>query len=192
MVNKTLIQIFLFLLVLISLIIFYKTYFNKVSIVETKTDIYEENKTNNSDTNVIYDLNYSATDIDNNEYIINSSSGEMSENGTELLMNNVNAKIILNDKTEILIFAKNALYNKDNYNTKFYGKVIVKYGIQTIFAEKMDLNFEINQAKIYNDVVFENLNTKIKTDIVEFDLITKNVLIKMKDKTKRVNIDTKF
>ncbi len=192
MVNKTLIQIFLFLLVLISLIIFYKTYFNKVSIVETKTDIYEENKTNNSDTNVIYDLNYSATDIDNNEYIIDSSSGEMSENGTELLMNNVNAKIILNDKTEILIFAKNALYNKDNYNTKFYGKVIVKYGIQTIFAEKMDLNFEINQAKIYNDVVFENLNTKIKTDIVEFDLITKNVLIKMKDKTKRVNIDTKF
>jgi len=192
MVNKTLIQIFLFLLVLISLIIFYKTYFNKVSIVETKTDIYEENKTNNSDTNVIYDLNYSATDIDNNEYIINSSSGEMSENGTELLMNNVNAKIILNDKTEILIFAKNALYNKDNYNTKFYGKVIVKYGIQTIFAEKMDLNFEINQAKIYNDVVFENLNTKIKTDILEFDLITKNVLIKMKDKTKRVNIDTKF
>ena len=47
----------------------------------------------------------------------------MSENGIEFSMNNVNAKIILNDMSEIIISSDNATYNNNNYNTIFYGNV---------------------------------------------------------------------
>ena len=56
----------------------------------------------------------------------------------------------------------------------------------------MKLDFDINKIKIYENVLFENLDTKIKTDNIEFDLITKNVLISRDDKTKKVNLSSTF
>ena len=124
--------------------------------------------------------------------MIKSDSGEISQNGTDFLMNNVYAKITLNDQTEIIITANNAIYNNDNYNTEFFGNVVSKYGEHSIYSEKMDLNFDINKIKISEKVLFENLDSKIKTDNIEFDLITKNVLISMNNKTEKVSLSSKF
>jgi len=192
MTKKLYVQIFLLSVNVFRLIWFYDKYFLKKEDQNNKIELNENKDIKDLKSNLIYNLNYKSTDLDNNIYIISSKSGEMSQNGSEFLMNVVNAKIVLSDKSEIIITADNALYNNNNYNTEFYGNVVSKYGFQTIFSGKMKLDFDINKIKIYEDVLFENLNTKIKTDNIEFDLITKNVLISRDDKTKKVNLSSKF
>ena len=192
MVKKIYIQIFLFSIILVSLVWFYNKYFNKKNEIQNNTNLTQEKDINETKSNLIYNLNYKSTDLDNNTYMIKSDSGEISENGDNFFMNTVYAKITLNDQTEIIITADNAVYNNNNYNTKFFGNVISKYGEHSIYSEKMNLNFDINKIKIFEKVLFKNLDTKIKTDNIEFDLITKNVLISMNDKTKNVSLSSKF
>ena len=192
MVKKIYIQIFLFSIILVSLIWFYNKYFNKKNEIQINTNLTQKKDISESKKNLIYNLSYKSTDLDNNTYMIKSDSGEISQNGTDFLMNNVYAKITLNDQTEIIITANNAIYNNNNYNTEFFGKVVSKYGEHSIYSEKMDLNFDINKIKISEKVLFENLDSRIKTDNIEFDLITKNVLISMNNKTEKVNLSSKF
>ena len=192
MVKKIYIQIFLFFIILVSLIWFYNKYFNKKNEIQNNTNLTQEKNINETKSNLIYNLNYKSTDIDNNTYMIKSDSGEISQNGTDFLMNNVYAKITLNDQTEIIITANNAIYNNNNYNTEFFGNVVSKYGEHSIYSEKMDLNFDINKIEISEKVIFENLNSKIKTDNIEFDLITKNVLISMNNKKEKVSLSSNF
>ena len=78
------------------------------------------------------------------------------------------------------------------YYTKFYGNVVAKYEVNTIYSQSLDLNFEENLATVYDDVLFENLDSKIKTDRVEFDLKTKNILVLMNDKKNMVNVTSNF
>ena len=192
MVKKIYIQIFLFSIILVSLVWFYNKYFNKKNEIQNNTNLTQEKNINESKSNLIYNLYYKSTDLDNNTYMIKSDSGEISENGNDFFMNTVYAKITLNDQTEIIITADNAVYNNNNYNTKFFGNVISKYGEHSIYSEKMNLNFDINKIKIFDKVLFENLDTKIKTDNIEFDLITKNVLISMNNKIEKVSLSSKF
>ena len=197
MVNKTLIQVFLIILIFSSLTIFYKKYFiDRKNLVE-KTKKLENGdlnfqKENSNVSNLIYNLSYKSSDIENNQYIINSESGMMSNDGIEFSMNNVMAKIILNDFSEIIISSDKAIYNNSNYNTRFYGNVVAKYGVHTIFSDKMNLDFEIRLATIYENVLYKNLETEIKTDKVDFDLNTKNILMSMNDKRKTINISSNF
>ena len=197
MVNKTLIQVFLIILIFSGLTIFYKKYFiDRKNLVE-KTKKLENGdlnfqKKDSNVSNLIYNLSYKSSDIENNQYIINSESGIMSNDGIEFSMNNVMAKIILNDFSEIIISSDKAIYNNNNYNTKFYGNVVAKYGVHTIFSDKMNLDFEIRLATIYENVLYKNLETEIKTDKVDFDLNTKNILMSMNDKKKTINISSNF
>ena len=195
MINKRiLIQLSILILIFLSVIIFYNKYLKvgkeSAKLIKDK-DIENQNLPKN-DSNLIYNLNYNSKDIENNQYFINSDSGTMSENNSEFIMNIVNAKIILNDKTEIIIYSDNAIYNNMTYYTKFYGNVVAKYGVNTINSQSLDLNFEENLATVYDNVLFENLDSKIKTDRVEFDLKTKNILVLMNDKSKKVNITSNF
>ena len=143
MINKTIIQIILSVLIILSLLVFYNTYFTnnkKPSLQTEKLDEKEikKNDKQNLKSNLIYNLDYKSTDIDNNQYFINSESGIMSESGSEFLMNKVNARIILNDLSVIIISSDKALYNNANYNTKFYGNVVAKYEEQTIFSQNIN------------------------------------------------------
>ena len=148
MAYKTLIQITLIGFILIGLILFYNTYLKKEknSLVEIKKENLQ--KVEETKSNLIYNLDYKSSDIDNNKYTISSKSGVMSEDGLEFLMNEVNAKIILNDQSEVIIFSDKALYNNSNYNTQFYGNVRSIYGVKTIFSQKMDLDFQMGVATI--------------------------------------------
>ncbi len=197
MVNKILIQVILLIFILISIVVFYNNYFkdidkpiNQSQSLDNDNSIEQNNK--NLKSNLIYNLSYKSSDIENNQYFINSQSGTMSENGIEFSMNEVNAKIILNDMSEIIISSDKATYNNDSYNTIFYGNVIAKYGEHIIYSQKINLDFEIRLALIYEEVLYKNLNTKLTTDKIEFDLDTKNILISMKDKEKKVELSSNY
>ena len=190
--NKILIQLFILISILLGVFLFYNKYIKSDNVSNKPIKSYQSQDLPKDDSNLIYNMNYNSKDIENNQYFINSESGTMSKNNSEFLMNVVNAKIILNDKTEINIYADNAIYNNMTYYTKFYGNVVAKHEANSIYSQTLDLNFEDNLATIYDDVLFENFNSKIKTDRVEFDLKTKNILVLMNDKKNMVNVTSNF
>ena len=83
MVKKIYIQIFLFSIILVSLVWFYNKYFNKKNEIQNNTNLTQEKDTSKSKSNLIYNLNYKSTDLENNTYMIKSDSGEISENGDD-------------------------------------------------------------------------------------------------------------
>jgi hypothetical protein len=190
--NKILIQFFILLLIFLGVFLFYSEYIKSDKKPANLNKILENQNLPKDASNLIYNMNYNSKDINNNQYFINSDSGEMLENDSEFLMNIVNAKIILNDMTEINIYSDKAIYNNMTYYTKFYGNVVAKYQVNTVYSQSLDLNFEDDLAIIYDDVLFENLDSKIKTDKVEFDLKTKDILVIMNDKNKKVKVTTSF
>ena len=175
---KKLIQLFIFLILIILSFLFYINFF-------------KNDKT--SDLREIENLEYNVTFDNNTKYIINAELSELKyENGIEIVeMQYVTA--IFNDKEgiPIIITSKNAIYNNSNYNTEFYDNVKVIYLNNKLLSERLNVNFNENIIKIYDNVVYEGLNGTIKSDNVKFDLITKNMEIFMQNNNEKVEISTK-
>ena len=93
---------------------------------------------------------------------------EDSNDGVCLLLH---SKILLRRKRRRRKFAK---YNKSNHETNFNENVLLGYQNHKIRSKNLDLSFENNLATIYNEIVYNNDNTKLYADILEIDLITKN------------------
>ena len=190
--QKTLIQFLLLLAVLIISLVFYKTYFLKKNIVSNKIKTNEDKKKQiKKESNFIESIKYTSTDKEGNGYTITSKSGTLNDNQPELiLMKSVIATINLHNSVPIIITADNAIYNNINYDTNFYENVLVTYNDHIISSDNLDLIFEKNLATISNNIIYKNLNTKLQADKVEIDLITKNSKIFMKDKTKKIKIES--
>ena len=90
----------------------------------------------------------------------------------------------------LIITSKNAIYNNSNYNTKFYDNVKVIYLNNVLLSQKLDVNFNENIIKIYENVVYEGLQGTIKADNVELNLMTKNMEIFMQNNNEKVKISS--
>ena len=53
---------------------------------------------------------------------------------------------------------------------------------------RLDLLFNNNQAILYEDIIYKNLETVLLADRLEIDLITKNSKISMNDTNKKIQI----
>jgi len=86
------------------------------------------------------------------------------------------------------IFIKSdfAKYNNKNYETIFFGNVIINYIDNKITCEKFNISIENNLAYVSEDVIFKNPEGKLIADTIEIDLITKNSKIFMNNKNKKV------
>lgn len=188
-------KIFLQLILVSSIIIifasFYNVYFAKEEII-IKTSNETELKKESLDkkkSNIIHNIEYTSKDAVGNSYLITSELGELNDDQPELiLMKSVKAQISLIDSTPITISADNAVYNNINYNTNFYGNVLIAYTDHMIKSNNFDLVFEKNVGIISNNIIYKNLNTKLEADKVEIDLITKNSKIFMNEKSKKIKI----
>ena len=193
MQKKILLQFFLLLIFLIISIIFFKSYFSsdkKVSEIKIHNDEISVNK---KDSNLMHNIKYVSSDSEGNNYVITSKYGELKEDEPGLIfMKNVVATINSNSLNPIKISSDNAVYNSVNYHTNFYNNVLMTYEKHNITSNNLDLLFEKNLVTITNDVVYNNLNTKLIADKIEIDLITKNSKIfmnKSSDKVKVVSIN---
>ena len=193
MQKKILLQFFLLLIFLIISIIFFKSYFSsdkKVSEIKIHNDEISVNK---KDSNLMHNIKYVSSDSEGNNYVITSKYGELKEDEPGLIfMKNVVATINSNSLNPIKISSDNAVYNSVNYHTNFYNNVLMTYEKHNITSNNLDLLFEKNLVTITNDVVYNNLNTKLIADKIEIDLITKNSKIfmnKSSDKVKIVSIN---
>ena len=187
MYKKTIVQLFLLLILFLISILFFRTYFLDKN---SKSDVVSDNNFSDvKDSNLITNIEYLAEDKNGNKYIIRSEFSEITDDKKELiLMTNVEAIINFNNLNQIRITSNNARYNRLNYNTLFYGNVLTNYDNHEISSGNMNLILNENLATIFDNVVYKNLNTKLEADKIEIDLITKNSKIFMNNNSKKVKI----
>ena len=106
-------------------------------------------------------------------------------------MENVSAEIILNDSEPISIYSDFALYDNINYDTNFYGNVKLAHVFHKINCGKIDLAFKDNLVFISDNVIYKNLDTKLISDKIRINLLTKDIKIFMNEKNKKIKIENK-
>ena len=189
MQKKIIIQVFLFLLIIIISVIFFKFYFKPTNLTKEY-----DSKINNSDSNqnnLMSNIKYFAADKVGNEYIVKSKLAEFDPNQPNLiLMEKVEGVIQFTNSSPILISSDKAIYNKLNHDTKFFENVLATYDDHKISSQNLELFFDKNLASISKKIIYKNLNTELRADRIEIDLVTKNSKILMDKKTKKVKVIT--
>ena len=189
MKKKIFIQLFLFSLFLFLSIFYYYKYFNKESqnVVEIVQD--KDLKKKDNATNLIADLRYFSVDEKGNKYEITSEYGETSpDNSDIIMMKNVKAIIEIYNSDPIIITSNFARYNVKNYDTSFKENILVKHADNKLNGENLDLSFQDNLMSMYNNIIYQNPDTKLFADKLEIDLITKDSKIIMNNKQSKIKI----
>ena len=195
--KKILVQFFLFSLFIFLSVFFYYEYFKKDTIDNIK-NLSKEAKAKYkaaqtleqpNESNLIRGLRYFSVDDNGNKYEIRSEYGEMGlDNPNVILMTNVVAKIDIYNSDPIIITSTFAKYNVKNYDTNFEKNVFVKHVDNKLNGENLDLSFQNNLLLMYNDIIYQNSDTKLLADKLEIDLITKDSKIIMNDKKSKIKI----
>ena len=190
---KRIIKFALLCIVIISIIVVNNIYFSS-----TKNTIYEtadqtDQIVQETDNNIIKSLKYEVKLEQDNWYIITSDLSELTYiNDVELVkMQGVEAKFIDKNNLPLIISSDEALYDNANYNTKFRKNAQIDYLNHKIFADKIDINFQDNTAKIFNNVKYVGLDGTIDADNIVLNLITKKVDIYMNNEKENIEITKK-
>jgi|MDSY01.1.fsa_nt_gb hypothetical protein len=187
--GKKKIQLFLFLFLIILSFVFFKKYIFQNNVDLDNQINLEENNEIIEKSNIIYNIEYSSIDKDGNNFIIKSELGNISnDNANVISMEIVVATITLKNEGIIKINAKNAIYNSKTLDTNFFNNVIMSYAENEINSDNVDLFFQKNLISITNNVFYKNLNTNLRADKVQIDLVTKDIKISMKNKDEHVII----
>ena len=187
---KNLIQFSLVCLVIISSYVFYNKYLakkdrNSKEVFSVGNDFIKKSE-NNQIKNLKYEINLN----ENNQYIISSVFSELiKSNDHELVeMQIVEAQFLDKKQLALFIKAENASYNAQNYNTIFRNNITIEYMNNKIFSDKLDLDFENNTIKIYENVTYKSELGMIKSDNILINLITKKIDINMNNEDKTVEL----
>ncbi len=199
--RKSYIQIFLVMVCIFSTYLVYELFFKNKSFVQEEIEINTKSENlltdqtkeklniDEKEKNLISNLKYKSFDAMGNEYLINSKSAELSSKNDELIkLIDVSAKIILRDKSPILIKSDYAIHNKNMFDTKFYENVKVTHEDIKIFSENLDMMYDKNFVSLYNIKEIYDNNIQLKADKIDFDILTKNVSINMNENTEKVKI----
>ena len=188
--KKTVVQLFLSsVIIVIFLIIFFK-YFNQETSTKKIDNIEKETSKNlNEKSNLIKDIEYFSKDEAGNIYSINAESGKINDNDPDIIfLTKVKAKISTLNSEDIFIQSDFAKYNSKNFDTNFYENIKVKYSDHKIDCKYLDLLFNKNQAILYDNIIYKNLETRLLADRLEIDLITKNSKLSMKSGKEKIKI----
>ena len=190
MQKKLFLQFFLFIIIVGMAVIFYQVYFiDKKSSLPIINTYDKKISQNMGDSNIIHNVEYIAEDKKGSKYLINSKYGELNNSGSNIItLQGVSAVITFTDSSPINIISDSALYDSENYNTEFYGNVIVTYIEHNITSDKLNLNFEKNLANVLDNVIYKNLNTTLVADKIEIDLLTKNSNVYMNNKFQKIKV----
>ena len=185
--KKIIIQVILFFIIFLFIALFVFEYLIKPKLAasDTQEQILSLNLDDNL-TNVIENIKYSSNDSLNNQFIIKAKFGEVMRKKTLILMKEVEAIVIFSNSEKITITASNAIYNTTNQDTNFKENVIIKYGEQNITCNRVDMQFRNYKVKLYDNVIYNYINTKLLADVIEIDLLKKSSKIYMNKKNTKV------
>ena len=188
MYKKKILILFWIFFFLITIIICLKLYRN--------TDLSKKNAdeqiSEKSNSNTIFNVEYYAKDAENNEFIIKAKEGEIDLNDSSIIfLKNVNAVIKLNEKEKILISADFGKYNNNNFDTIFSKNVLINYSEKKIKSEYLDFSILRNSMIISKNVIYTDAENILKTDVVEINMKSKDFKFFMFDKQKKVQLINK-
>jgi len=189
---KKIIQLLIFVIVFISIFIFYKLYFyDQESVKLKKTSQTEEASSDKINNNTIENLKYNINLNEKNSYSISSASSEIKyvNNNEIVYMTKVEAIFLGKDKQAVKIISDFAVYNKLDNQTFFEKNVIIRYQSHSIFSDKMLINLKNDMANIYDSVRYEGPNIELKADQINLNLLTKKIDIYMDDNLDNVEIE---
>ena len=134
---------------------------------------------------LIENIEYISVDAVGNQFKITAKNGETNaRNYNKIFLIDVNAHILLENSESILIAADFANYDKSTIETFFKDNVKINYLNHKVESEKLYLSFEDKLAKINDNVVYKNEDTKMYADNIEIDFKTKNTKISMNNNEK--------
>ena len=192
-VRKIIQLIILFIIIIIVYFFIKNTFFKeKKKIIDLDIDekiLLDDKKFTESESNFIIGLNYKSIDTKGNEYLLNADSGEITpEDPNIIILKNVTGKIKLKNKADIDIKSDFAKYNSENFDTFFYQNVSGLFQENKIYSDNLDLLFKDNRVILYNNIKFLDTNIQAQADHIMFDLINEDIVIKMLDNEKKIQI----
>ena len=206
MSKKTLLQIFLtFFLVLITFV-FVKNYYKKdTPTVQTKENKIDEKEVQKTEKNLIKDISYTANNTKGDIYLLLASTGEIYlDNPNLMFLTKVEGEITLTNGGRIDISSDFANFNNKTFETTFIKNVLVKRNEETIVGDELYLvldkkedqdknnnKTEENIIRMSRNVFYKKPGYNLSADILEVDLITKNLKIYMLDKNNKIIAKTK-
>jgi hypothetical protein len=187
---KRIIQLTLLCIVMVSVFIFNNIYFSEDKKPIIKTNLPEDQFNKKTENNIIKNLKYEVQLEQNNSYIITSKISEVRYvKNVELVdMQDVIAKFIDKNNLTLIIKSDEAKYNSSNYNTMFRKNVRIEYMNNEIFSDKVDIDFQENIIRIFDNVKYVGIDSVINSDNITINLITKEVDIYMNNKNDNVEI----
>ena len=190
--KKSYIQISITFIIILIIAIVYFSYFKDSNIKQVNNEINQkEQKIVKGSEDLITKMSYFSEDIKGNRYEINSETGVINpDNSNLILMDQVTAVIFLINGEKILISSKKASYNDDNNDTTFSGSVDMVYGDHKINAENMDLSFRNQTAVLYDKVNYKSSLSKLSADKILVNFLNKNTKIEMNDEKNNILIQT--
>ncbi len=210
MKKKILIQITLLLFLSLVVFIFFNIYYKKDSnnlISSKKTELENAELVNaNEGKDIIENIKYTSNNTNGDIIEILAKYGEPSlEIKNLMFLTNVEANIILKNKSNIKVVSDYANYNTQTFETTFMNNVkilredeiIMGNELYLVFDQKEEVlknNSKVDQnlIRISNDVIVKKPGYVLKADILEIDLITKNIKIHMNDKKDKVQAKSKI
>ena len=186
--KKIFIQFFLILIIFFTSFIFYKVFFTNPILV-SKNDISKNKNDEKKKTNTINDITYKSAHSGDNSYVIKAEFAEIDKDNEDfMLLTNVKGKFFFKDSGMIEISSEKAYYDSLRYNTNFYQNVLIIFKDHQISSDNFDLLFNKKIGTVYSNIIYKNLNTILRADKVDIDLITKDSKIYMLDESKKIKI----
>jgi len=192
---KTLIKIFLLVLIILASSLFYQKYLSKKS---DENRLYESIELNNQittkdvlpDNNLIKNLNYEIILNNRSKYLINSELSEVTykEDFENVKMTNVEAIITNKENALTIINSDIANYESISHNTIFEKNVQIKYLDYIIQCDKIFLNFIDQSIIIEDNIKYNNGLEYLSADLVKINLLTKKIEIFMKNKNNKIQV----
>ena len=209
--KKTLIQIILLIFLILITILFFKVYYNSNSDTSlNKENLTERNKeikeVKKDEKNLIQNISYTANNNKGDIYLLLAEVGEIYLDNPDLMfLTKVDGKITLKDGEIITVNSDFANFNTKTFETTFINNVIVKKidevvtgaELYLVLEEKVNKALKSNQEdknliRVSRNVFYTKPGYTLSADILEIDLITKNIKIYMSDKHKKVIATTEI
>jgi len=192
---KTLIQLILLLILILIIFFIFNKYFNTedkvnevnniISLNNDKNNFLNEDLKKKNIDNEITNLTYEKFDTNGNKYLIKAKEGILdSELPNIIYMNKVEASLNYQNNEKLIIYSKNAIFNKENFKTTFSNNVQLKYQEQILESDNLEFLINKNIAIFRDNVKYYSKDIEAFSDIVVINLLTKEIDIKSKNQKK--------
>jgi len=192
---KTLIQLILLLILILIFFFISNKYFNTedevdevnniISLNNDKNNLLNEDLKEKNVDNEIINLTYEKFDTNGNKYLIKAKKGILDNELSNIIyMNEVEASLIYLNNEKLIIYSEEAVFNKENFKTTFSKEVKLLYQEQTLESDILEFLIDKNIAIFKDNVKYYNQDIEAYADIVNINLLTREIDIKSKNHKK--------